>query len=253
MTARAACSIAVALVSLVLLSDRARSAAGAPAPSGARGVGTDLPASRPIRIEAPAIRIEANAGQADAEVLYLARGPRFTALFLARGVEVVPAGRSGAVRLSFTLDGGAAAGVEPTPERVHYFTGSDPDRWRRDIPTFAAVRYAPAADGVDLEARADEAGVRLRWTLPPGTDPATLVVETEGSLSAEFLQERENQRIGLEGRVVRRGASRLGFETTAADTTRPVVIEARLAPPTEVAPAGSPSPDRMSLRRPPTA
>jgi hypothetical protein len=229
MTGRVTCSIAVALVSLVLLSDRARSADGSQHSAGGRGAATEI----------PSIRIEANAGQADAEVLYLARGPRFTALFLARGVEVVPAGRSGAVRLSFTLDGGAAAGVEPTPERVHYFTGSDPDRWRRDIPTFAALHYAPGADGVGLEVRADEAGVRLRWALPPGTDPATVVLETEGSLTAEFFQERDNQRVRIDGRVVRRGAARLGFETTAADTTRPVVIEARLAPPTEVAPSAS--------------
>src|SRR5262245_21481715 len=144
---RAARSIAVALVSLVLLSDRARSADGGPSLAGGPGV-REVSAARPTGIEdAPAIRIEANAGQADADVLYLARGPRFTAFFLARGMELVPAGGVGS-GLSFESGGGTAAGVEPTPERVHYFIGPDPDQWRRDIPTFAAVQYGPAADGI---------------------------------------------------------------------------------------------------------
>ncbi|HEV8199575.1 MAG TPA: MopE-related protein, partial [Candidatus Polarisedimenticolia bacterium] len=263
MKGRAACSIAVALVSLVLLSDRARSVGGAQPRSGRQTAAAAAPA-RPIRIEdAAAIRIEANAGQAESPVLYLARGPHFTALFLAHGVEVVPADGTGSVRLAFATDGGAAAGAEPTPERVHYFIGSDPDHWLHDIPTFAGLRYGPAADGIPLEVRADAAGIRLRWTLPPGTDPATLVVESEGALmlgatetaetaparaarlSADFFQEREQERVGIEGRLLRRGSSRLGFETTAADATRPVIVEARLSLPAEAASkAAGAAPDR---------
>ncbi|HYV19767.1 MAG TPA: MopE-related protein [Verrucomicrobiae bacterium] len=252
--------IAVAVVSLALLSDRARSAGGEPLPAGgvtARGRGassTEPAAARPIRIDAAPVRLEANAGQADPDVLYLARGPRFAAFFLANGVELAPIGGPGAgggtnpsasgaqgpsVRLSFGPGNRSTAGVEPTPERVHYFTGSDPDRWLRDIPTFASVRYAPAGGGFDLEARADEAGVRLRWTLPPGTDPATLALETDGAahLTAEFFQERpsetepiQKQRVGLDGRVLQRGASGIGFEAKAADATLPLIIEGRLTP-----------------------
>src|SRR6185436_5763622 len=179
---RVACACAVALVSLVLLSDRARSADGGPSLPGGPGV-REVSTTRPIRIEA-------NAGQADADVLYLARGTRFTAFFLARGVELVPAGGIGS-GLAFEPGGGPAAGVEPTPERVHYFLGSDPDQWRRDIQTFAAVQYGPAAAGIALEVRADEEGVRLRWTLPPGTDPATLAVGTEGPLALGVLAAAE--------------------------------------------------------------
>jgi hypothetical protein len=238
----------------VLLSDRARSSDGIPSPAGGPAL-SEAPAARPIRIEdAASIRIETNVGQADPDVLYLARGPRFTAFFLAQGVEVHPArgvraGEAAAahggedrapVRLSFSLGGGAPAGVEPTPERVHYFTGSDPDRWLRDIPTFAGVRYAAIAPGIDLDARADEAGVRLRWTLPPGTDPAALALELEGAarLTARFFQERDGQRVEIEGRVLQRGASSLGFEVKAADATLPLTVEARL---TRAQEAGSPA------------
>ena len=255
---RAACACAVSLVSLVLLSDRARSADGGPSPAGGPGV-SEVFAAGPIRIEdAPSIRIEANAGQADADVFYLARGPRFTAFFLTHGVEVHPAralrGRELAlspgaeerapVRLSFPPLVGTAAGVEPTPERVHYFTGSDPDRWLRDIPTFAGVRYA-AITGTDLDARADEAGVRLRWTLPPGTDPATLALELEGTarLTARFFQERNEQRVEIDGRVLQRGASSLGFEVRATDATLPLIVEARLTPAPEIGLTAASSPE----------
>ena len=241
-----------------MLSDRARSADGGPSLAGGPGE-REVSTVRPIRIaDAPPIRIEANAGQADADVLYLARGPRFTAFFLARGVELVPAGGIGS-GLTFEPGGGTAAGVEPTPERVHYFIGSDEDQWRRDIRTFAAVEYGPAVDGIALEVRADEEGVRLRWTLPPRTDPATLAVGTEGPLAlgalaaagaepasahaprltADFFQERGNQPAGIEGRLVRRGSSHLGIETSAADATRPVIVELRFAPPSDVASASS--------------
>src|SRR5215510_646708 len=88
---RVACSWAVALVSLVMLSDRARSADGGPSPATGPGA-SEAGAARPTRLEeAPSIRLEANAGQAGPEVLYLARGPRFTAFFVAHGVEMYPA------------------------------------------------------------------------------------------------------------------------------------------------------------------
>ena len=33
-------------------------------------------------------------------------------------------------------------GLQELPGKVNYFVGSDPNKWRTDVPTFARVKYS---------------------------------------------------------------------------------------------------------------
>jgi len=69
---------------------------------------------------------------------------------------------------------GSLEGADPLPGTVNYLIGSDPDRWRRDVPTFARVRYAGLYAGVDLVLEGSDGALKATYTVAPGGDPATI-------------------------------------------------------------------------------
>src|SRR5437867_3904278 len=86
------------------------------------------------------LSFEPNAGQTDPQVKFLARGRGYT-LFLTETQSVLTLKRSEAtavLRMNFL--GSSAArdveGLEPMAGQVNYFLGSDPEKWRRGIPTY---------------------------------------------------------------------------------------------------------------------
>ena len=113
---------------------------------------------------------EANRGQSDAAVDFIARGPGY-ALFLTAngavlslrkgapaGVRRTPLGLPGeeaatAIALRLRFIGGRDAtgtGRSELSGRANYFAGNDPARWRTNIPTYAKVVYEDVYPGIDL-------------------------------------------------------------------------------------------------------
>lgn len=116
------------------------------------------------------LQFEANHGQVDAQVQFLARGKGYT-LFLTPTESVtvlqqreappakdplamidptaVPESapmKQSVVRMK--LEGAnpspAIDGMEPLPGIVNYFIGNNPEKWRTKIPTYAKVQYQQA-------------------------------------------------------------------------------------------------------------
>jgi hypothetical protein len=76
------------------------------------------------------------------------------------------------------------AGTDELPGKVNYFLGNDPKTWRRNVPTYAKVRYQNVYRGVDLVYYGNQGGqLEYDFVVAPGADPAaiTLDVETQGS------------------------------------------------------------------------
>ena len=76
------------------------------------------------------------------------------------------------------------AGTNELPGKVNYFLGNDPKTWRRNVPTYAKVRYQNVYRGVDLVYYGNQAGqLEYDFVVAPGADPAaiTLDVEAHGS------------------------------------------------------------------------
>jgi hypothetical protein len=123
-----------------------------------------------------AVRFEANAGQLDDEVRFVARRGA-SALFLTssgsvfvvcddrsvgarphdpfrRGLEPIDALRPRVSVVRMRLEGAHGAprieGLGELPGRTNYFIGASPESWRTDVRAYAGVRYTGVYDGVDL-------------------------------------------------------------------------------------------------------
>ncbi|MGA9752503.1 MAG: SBBP repeat-containing protein, partial [Acidobacteriota bacterium] len=206
---------------------------------------------------------EANRGQADPSVRFLARGSGY-GLFLGKnGVQLSLAGTSGgrgatadaAAHLTLSLLGtnrsSSVEGVDLLPGRVNYFLGSDPAKWRTDIPTFEKVRYEEIYAGVDMLCYGNQRQLEFDFVVKPGADPTAihlafkgakgLRLSPEGDLlismpGGEVVQRRpvvyqdvDGQRCLLGGSYVMVSPSVVGFRLGPYDRTRPVIIDPVLA------------------------
>jgi Beta-propeller repeat len=155
------------------------------------------------------LRFEANQGQTDARVKFLARGDGYN-LFLTPGEAVLSLnaeardakgaraaeGRASAaevkekktpdvLRMKFV---GAevrasVAGVEELSGRSNYFRGADPSKWQTDVRAYARVRYAGIYPGVDLEYYGDRSRLEYDFRLAPGADPRAIRLSFAGARS----------------------------------------------------------------------
>ena len=215
MKRRVALSVAVGLLAVSTASiDRARG--GSPAQAVAAYTG--LPLS-----------FEANQGQTDPRVRFLARGVRHT-VFLTQQ-EVVVSTSPTVLHLSFVAANPQArvSGLGPLPGKANYFIGRDPARWHANVPLYAQVRYHDLYPGIDLTFSGDQGHLDFAFVVNPGADPNRIVLAWQGADSLAvgkpaFSQALDSARGGIAGRYVRTGAQQLGIELTAYDTSRPLVI-----------------------------
>ncbi len=191
-----------------------RPANPAPAGGAAPNAGQTTSVDR-ARVQATFARLplqfEANRGQTDARVKFLARGSGYT-LFLT-GNEAVLALRGSAkseVRsakgphelarpartrntehaarttvLRMKLVGGSekapVAGADELPGKVNYFLGNDPKRWRTNVPTFEKVRYRGVYPGIDLVYYGNQGQLEYDFIVAPGADPNKIRLAFEGA------------------------------------------------------------------------
>jgi uncharacterized repeat protein (TIGR01451 family) len=202
------------------------------------------------------LMFEANQGQTDARVKFLARGLGY-GLFLTADEAVLKIRTSpkNALALSMALEGAnkdvAVVGNEPLPGRSNYFIGNDPRKWRRNVPQFARVRYQNVYPGIDLVYYGNQGQLEYDFEVGPGVDSKQvnlrfrgsdkLRIDGRGNLILAAGQQnvtlqapRVYQKIGRErrpvaGRFVLREPDRVGFDLGDYDHSRALVIDPNLA------------------------
>ncbi|HEV2799546.1 MAG TPA: SBBP repeat-containing protein [Pyrinomonadaceae bacterium] len=156
------------------------------------------------------LHFEANQGQTDASVNFLARGAGY-ALFL-KPAEVVFRLRSASegahgdtARESFVKAGDtrAAKGVQPSSVlrmklvgadegahaeglgelagKVNYFSGNDPAKWRANVPTFGRVRYSEVYPGIDVVYYGNQRQLEYDFVVAPGADARAVSLKFVGA------------------------------------------------------------------------
>ena len=119
---------------------------------------------RPSRV--PFTFVE-NRGQTDAIVHYLGSGPGFRAWFEAGEVSF----RKGDVTVQMQFENALRdparartmyAKENPLEARANFLIGSDPSRWRTDLPLFSTLVYDGVWPGVKLRYRAEVANASLK-------------------------------------------------------------------------------------------
>src|SRR5262249_38862217 len=106
------------------------------------------------------LSFEINKGQIDPSVKFLSHGPGYD-LFLTSNEAVLrvqrkdadPDVREGSVLRLKMLGANAsppAEGQQELPGKVNYFIGNDPEKWRRNIPTYRKAHFKDIYPGIDV-------------------------------------------------------------------------------------------------------
>ncbi|HMJ26003.1 MAG TPA: SBBP repeat-containing protein, partial [Pyrinomonadaceae bacterium] len=176
---------------------------------------------------------EANRGQTDTTVKFLARGSGYS-LFLTPNEAVLSlntASRAanidedeGSGRQSMRLRAANEAsgsvssvlrmkmlGADPQavvsgdgnlPGKSNYFIGQDPRQWRKDIPNFAKVKYQGIYKGINLTYYGNQRQLEYDFVIQPGSDPRQIALNFKGPDSIS-VDEAGDLVLNVAGREVR--------------------------------------------------
>lgn len=76
---------------------------------------------------------------------------------------------------------GIAEGKRQESHVKHYFLGSDPSRWARDVPAYGQVYLKHVYDGIDLRFDGKDSQLKYEFIVGPGADPKHIRVDVEGA------------------------------------------------------------------------
>jgi hypothetical protein len=206
------------------------------------------------------LSFEANHGQTDDRVKFLARGGGYSlyltgdeAVLSLRGdKKTKETGAPATSVLKMKMLGAnpqpKASGMDQLPGKTNYFIGNDPAKWRRDLPTYARVKFDAVYPGVDvIYYGAQGRQLEYDFIVAPGADPKAIRLSFVGAKKVELekagdlalhlksgdvrmhkpvvYQEKDGVRQDVSGHYTLRSEGEIGFELGAYDATRPLVID----------------------------
>ncbi len=137
-------------------------------------------------------------------------------------------------------------GEQELPGKSNYFSGSDPNGWQTNIPTYRQVKYEQVYDGIDLVYYGNQQQLEYDFIVQPGADPQAIKFRLEGreaiALNAAgelvlqtavgevkqhkpvLYQEVNGSRQEIAGSYVLKDGE-VGFEIGDYDPSQPLVID----------------------------
>lgn len=197
----------------------------------------------------PELRFELNAGQTDGRAQFVARSPRYTVFLTSAGALLGLRGSSEGIRIRFADSSqGKLDGAGTLPGVVNYFHGSQPAL--TNIPTYQQVRQREIYPGVDAIFHGEDGLLEYDFVVAAGADPARIVLAFDGARTAQLnttgeielgtaagmlsqrrpilWQERDGQRVAVEGHYESRGRGQFALAVGKYDRTKPLIIDPTL-------------------------
>lgn len=208
------------------------------------------------------LAFEANVGQADPSVKFLARGQGYTLLLTATEAVLAPHWQAGKthqqaegrdkrtvvrMRLVGANSRARVVGLDELPGKSNYFVGSDPSKWRTNVATYGRVRCENVYPGVDLVYYANRRDLEYDIVVRPGADPKAILfafdgrhgigVDSRGDIRLETpegtlrlhrpvaYQERDGQRREILAEYVLMEHRKVSVRLAAYDSRVPLVLD----------------------------
>lgn len=193
------------------------------------------------------LSFEPNAGQASAEVRYLARGSSYS-LYLSPGKTALAGAKGLPLRIGFSGANLSASitGEERQASTSNYLIGQDPAQWQSAVPNYRSVRYSGVYPGVDLVYYGNDGTLEYDWIVSPGADPRQIRMRFENSVRLRIddqgdlvvraaqneyrhkrpkvYQELSGHRVPVQGRWILHGRE-AGFKISPYNRAKPLVID----------------------------
>ena len=192
---------------------------------------------------------EMNQGQAEAPVKFLSRTSGATVLLTANEMVLSLSKPAAAVRMQLAEANPepAISGVDELPGKSNYFIGTDPEKWRTNVPTFGKVRYEDVYPGIDLIYYGNHRQLEYDFVVNPGADPESIRFTLAGTDAAELdsrgdlvvhmaggdirqhkpivYQEVDGIRHELSGGYVLNDSREVTFQIAGYDRHQPLIID----------------------------
>jgi Calx-beta domain-containing protein/carboxypeptidase family protein/beta-propeller repeat-containing protein len=156
----------------------------------------------------------------------------------------------GAVLRLRMIGANSNAGVEgqdELPGKINYFIGNDPEKWRRNIPTYRKVHYESVYPGIDMVYYGNQRELEYDFVVAAGANPTAIKFRVEGAdkihldksgnllfaLKQDEIQLKkpslyqltaEGERREVKGEYVIDG-NEVGIKVHAFDSNKPLVID----------------------------
>jgi hypothetical protein len=134
------------------------------------------------------LAFEANVGQADSDVRYLAHGPGYNLALTDTGAVLALTHGDLQDVLRLQLVGANATptvvGLGAQAGHANYLLGNDPTQWQTDVALYDRVAYEQVYPGVDLVFYGnDQDQLEYDLDVKPGTDPNAIALQFNGASS----------------------------------------------------------------------
>jgi hypothetical protein len=142
------------------------------------------------------INFEPNLGQTDDEVKFLARGHGYS-LFLTGREAVLALQKRGKTRAQDTqtvvkmqIQGANSspniAGLDLAEGKSNYLVGSDPQKWRTEVPNYKQVKYEQIYEGVDVVYYGNGQQLEYDFLVQPNANPNQIKLKFDGVKNAKI-------------------------------------------------------------------
>jgi Beta-propeller repeat len=143
------------------------------------------------------------------------------------------------------------SGLKELTRKSNHYLGKDPDKWVTGAANFGQVKYESILPGIDLIYYGNQSQLEYDFIVAPDAKPGDIEIDLEGARTLRInpqgdlllglaerselrqikpfiYQEVNGNKREVVGKYILKGSNRVGFEVSAYDATKPLIIDPKI-------------------------